>query len=226
MFTEEKTRCIIAYLVDIFDTFNQINISLQGKESTIIKLSEKMKSFIMKLELWITKIDQNKLYMFPTLEETLEECTDEIEMHGPIKEHLRSLIVEITHYFPDINDKSFNLTINPFSVNVYDVQESAQEEFIELSNSIVAKTDFVKLSIDEFWVKCQVDFPLLANMAIRNLLPFPTTYLCETAFSQLLIIKNKNRNKLNVEEDLRCALSITSPRINLLSKKLQYQPSH
>ena len=63
----------------------------------------------MKLELWIRKIDQNKLFMFPTVEETLEECT-----------------------------------ITPFSVNVYDVQELAEEEFIELSNSVVAKTDFVK----------------------------------------------------------------------------------
>ena len=122
-----------------------------------------------------------------------------------IKERLLSLIVEITHYFQDINDKSFNLAINSFSVNVYDVQESAQEEFIELSNSIVAKTDFVQLSIDEFWVKCQVDFSLPANMEIINLLPFPTIYLCETAFPQLLLIKN--RNKLKVEKVLRCALS-------------------
>ena len=29
--------------------------------------------------------------------ETLEECTNGIEMHGPIKEHLRSFTVEITH---------------------------------------------------------------------------------------------------------------------------------
>ena len=47
-----------------------------------------------------------------------------------------------------LNDKSFNLTINPSSVNVYDVRESAKKEFIELSNGIVGKIYFVKLSID------------------------------------------------------------------------------
>ena len=54
MFREELALCKFAYLVDIFEIFNNINTALQGKESTIISLSEKMSSFKMKLELWIT----------------------------------------------------------------------------------------------------------------------------------------------------------------------------
>ena len=229
MFTEETTLCKLAYLVDIFEIFNNINTSLQGKESTIITLSEKIESFRMKLELWLTKIDQKKFYMFPTFAEILEEGTNEIDiddLHDLIKEHLQNLIVEIRGYFPDKHSKSFCLTINPFSVNVSDVPETAQEEFIELINNFEAKTGFVDLQIEEFWVKSLIKFPVLSDFAIRNLLPFPTTYLCETAFSQLLIIKNKYRNKLNLEDDFRCAISTTVPRIKLLSEKMQYQPSH
>ena len=33
--------------------------------------------------------------MFSTLEETLAECTDDIEINGQIKEHLRSLSTNI-----------------------------------------------------------------------------------------------------------------------------------
>ena len=58
---------------------------------------------------------------------------------------------------------------------------------------------------------------------MRNLLPFPTTYLWETAFSQLLILQNKYRNKLDEEDDLRCAISTTEPRIELLAKKTTIQ---
>ena len=44
---------------------------------------------------------------------------------------------------------------------------------------------------------------------LTNLLPFPTTYLFESSFSTLLQIKTSSRNKLKVENDLRCALTNT-----------------
>ena len=45
LFMDEFTLCNLAYLVDIFETFNSINTGLQGKESMIISLSEKISSF-------------------------------------------------------------------------------------------------------------------------------------------------------------------------------------
>ena len=72
LFTDEFTLCKLAYLVDIFEILNSINTGLQGKESTIISLSEKLSSFKMKLELWINKLNQIKLYMFPTLSQVVE----------------------------------------------------------------------------------------------------------------------------------------------------------
>lgn len=42
LFTEDEFMlCKLAYLVDTFEIFNSVNIGLQGKESTIISLSEK-----------------------------------------------------------------------------------------------------------------------------------------------------------------------------------------
>ncbi|XP_068226334.1 zinc finger BED domain-containing protein 5-like [Palaemon carinicauda] len=229
LFTNEFTLCKLAYLVDIFEIFNSINTGLQGKESMIISLSEKISSFKMKLELWITKINQKKLYMFPTLAQFVEEAANEInidDLYGLIQEHLENLTVQIRSYFPDECCKSFSLTINPFNASVTDVPEAAEEEFIDLKINFEAKSWFGELQLQEFWAKSFQKFPVISEIAIRNLLPFPTTYLCEAAFSQLLILKNKYRNQLNVEDDLRCAISTKEPRIELLAKKLQYQPSH
>ena len=50
---------------------------------------------------------------------------------------------------------------------------------------------------------------------------FGSTYHFEAAFSTLVAIKTKNRNKLEVEEDLRYALSGIKPRIKELSAKTQ-----
>ena len=53
-----------------------------------------------------------------------------------------------------------------------------------------------------------------------------STYMCEAAFSTLVAIKTKYRNKLEVEGDLRCALSGIKPHIKELVAKKQYQVSH
>jgi len=42
---------------------------------------------------------------------------------------------------------------------------------------------------------------------VTILVPFATTYLCESGFSSLLYLKNKYRNRLNPSKDLRVALS-------------------
>ena len=74
------------------------------------------------------------------------------------------------------------------------------------------------------------NYPQLAYNALQVvlLLPFSSTYLCESAFSTLVIIKSKSRNKLsNVEADLRCALTNTiKPRIKQLVASKQKQKSH
>ena len=59
--------------------------------------------------------------------------------------------------------------------------------------------------------------------ALRVIVRFSSTYLCEAAFSTLVFIKNKYRNRMDVENDMRCALS-EKPQglINLLKKKHSY----
>ncbi|KAF2344662.1 hypothetical protein FHG87_024581, partial [Trinorchestia longiramus] len=45
-------------------------------------------------------------------------------------------------------------------------------------------------------------------------------------FSALVVLKTKQRNRLDVENDLRCALSSYNPRISDLVRKKQQHPSH
>ena len=34
-----------------------------------------------------------------------------------------------------------------------------------------------------FWIKVKVEYPEIATTALKSLLPFPTSYLCEAGFS-------------------------------------------
>jgi hypothetical protein len=61
---------------------------------------------------------------------------------------------------------------------------------------------------------------------MEALIPFVTIYLCESGFLTLVTIKTKNRNRLDVQHDMRVALSKTTPQFNVLIQAKQQQPSH
>ena len=69
-------------------------------------------------------------------------------------------------------------------------------------------------------------FPQLSLFVLRKLLPFSSTYLCESGFSTMLNIKSKNRNRLDLEVDMRCSLRMRRPRIRNLVTLKQLHPSH
>ncbi|KAK4328431.1 hypothetical protein Pmani_001179 [Petrolisthes manimaculis] len=110
--------------------------------------------------------------------------------------------------------------------NVDDVPDAWQEEFLDLKNDSAAKDAFQNMELEEFWTLVRGTYPLLATNALRILVQFSSTYLCETGFSALVHLKTKARSKLEVEADLRCALSITPPDIEGLVKGKQCQKSH
>ncbi|XP_067126358.1 zinc finger BED domain-containing protein 5-like [Centruroides vittatus] len=83
-----------------------------------------------------------------------------------------------------------------------------------------------------FWIQClqmndiQNEYPVLSKKAIEDLLPFCTTYLCEKGFSTYTYLKDKYRNRLNAEPDLRLKLSDIEPNFELLCSIKQPQISH
>ena len=90
----------------------------------------------------------------------------------------------------------------------------------------VSKDDFEAMSLNDFWAKDVHVYTNLGNVAMLTLLPFSATYLCESGFSALACMKTQARNKLDCQSDMRCALSSTKPRIELLVSKKQLHPSH
>ena len=70
-----------------------------------------------------------------------------------------------------------------------------------------------------FWCRVGIAYPLLGEYVLRFLIPFSSTYLCESGFSSLLYLKNKYRNKLDVEKQLVISLSKIKPRIQTLIEK-------
>lgn len=82
---------------------------------------------------------------------------------------------------------------------------------------------FVTLELSEFWLTFKNEYPAVSKKALLFLIPFTTTYLCETEFSAMFQVKNKYRNRSNVDPNLRLKLTTIEPNISLIVTKQTHQ---
>lgn len=232
-FKKPSNQVILAYLSDFFDTLNNLNLKLQGADSNIVTHRDAIKMYVEKLQLWIRKVSMNpsNYSSFSKVVSVSEEACFEDVFEGPllknlIIDHLKNLKEEFSRYFPNLSEEFYKLSTDPFNMDIQLLPEELKEEGIEIKNDSAARYDFEKMDKPSFWLKYLTVYPSVSEKAVRMYLPFSSTYMCEKAFSTLVAIKTKYRNKLDVESDLRCALSETQPRICQLIQEMQAHPSH
>ena len=102
-----------------------------------------------------------------------------------------------------------------------------EDQLIELSNDkgleSLCKSS---ITLPAFWIHAFREFPELSAIALKLLMPFSSTYLCEAGFSVLVSIKTKCRSRLNIKSLLRLALSDIEPCLEKLVSAKQAQKSH
>uniref|UniRef100_A0A8C0VXM4 SCAN domain-containing protein 3 n=1 Tax=Castor canadensis TaxID=51338 RepID=A0A8C0VXM4_CASCN len=224
----------LAYLSDIFSIFNDLNVSMQGKSSTCFSMADKIEGQKQKLESWKNRISTNCYDMFHNLTTIINEVGNDLHMahlQKVINEHLTNLLECLEFYFPSKEDPRIgNAWIqNPFilSKDNLNLTVTLQDKLLELAADETLKIKFENTaSLASFWIKVKNEYPGLAEIALKSLLLFPSTYLCETGFSTLSVIKTKHRNSLNIHYPLRVALSSIQPRLDKLTSKKQAHLSH
>ena len=118
----------------------------------------------------------------------------------PYRVQIRQFLIPTENFA----DSKNTLIYNPFMSNVEDFPTddyTIQQEFIDLINNGVLQSQLENKCISQFWISLADMFPILLRW-LRLIMPFPTTYACESAFSTLVCIKIKLRNRLSVEHDM------------------------
>lgn len=184
-----------------------------------------------KLELYQRRVQAGDVSTFTQLSEKLVNNKQEkITFENSVVQHLTAVIDSLQQYFPNMDSReSYSWILRPFPtcVDIFkDEDVSAKVEFLGLRENNSLKVDFQNDKLSTFWRKAAAEYPIIADRALKMLIPFATTYRCETGFSTLVTLKTKARNRLNVEHDMRCALSETEPNIVKLANAKQFQPSH
>lgn len=218
-----------AYLADIFTLYNETNKRLQGSESNILECKEAIDAFMRKLEYRAGKMSQGHLQHFPLL---LQHSggTVSASLRAEFCRHMTSLQEELKSRFADVDALSKEAWVmDPFTSRLEDVEYlGCEDELAELQTDSLSKKYFQENGFKRLWIaRGPVVAPKLAKYAITKIiLPFSTTYLSETAFSALVAIKTKSRNRLEVHSDFRLAVTGITPDIPSLVKGMQAQGGH
>ena len=95
------------------------------------------------------------------------------------------------------------------------------------SQTFVHKASFSELKLSTFWISLFSQYPELSAKAVRALLPFGSSYLCELGFSSLTEMKSKKRERLQmIDGEMRVCLSNIEPRITKICLHKQAHTSH
>jgi hypothetical protein len=222
----------LAYLADIFAIFNELNISMQGRMASCFTMADKIDGQKRKLEAWKSRVSADCFDMFHNLATTIDGADEELDvpsLQKVIIEHLTKLIDRFELYFPTEDDprKGTGWIRNPFIASKVDLSVTLEDKLLELAADEGLKMNFGTMtSLASFWIHVSAEYPELAEIALKALLPFPSSYLCETGFSTMSIIKTKYRNSMDVRSPLRVALSSIEPRLDKLAKNKQAHMTH
>ena len=135
--------------------------------------------------------------------------------------HFDALISHFEKYFSEDMEK-YNWIRNPFVGNANAPQGFTPleaEQFIDLTSDLTLKSTYNPNLLISFLGKSRAEFPLVGCKALRVLVPFATSYLFEAGFSAVAVIKSKYRNKIDIEREMRVAISNITPRFDKIEQQ-------
>ncbi|KAL2087322.1 hypothetical protein ACEWY4_018381 [Coilia grayii] len=217
--TDKNWISDLAFLVDITEFLNALNLQLQGKDQIITQLYDHVRAFKQKLLLLIRHLSTENLAHFPSLKEVGWK-EDSAPKYIDI---LNNLVHEFDSRFEDFkeNATAFELFAHPFSVDVDTVSEEVQMELLELQSNSHLHNLYKELSLLEFYKSVPAQYPKIRKHAQMMLSLFGSTYLCEQAFSIMNLNKPKHRNTLSnshLHDILSLSVSQLQPNIDKLIK--------
>ncbi len=174
----------LSYLVDIFDRLNGLNLSLQGRETHILLLADKLHAFTQKLDLWHGRISRGNCDMFPSLADFITDAGtshDFSSLFQSASEHLSAMRKQFATYFKE-DYRSFAWVRDPFVCTANELSIDMQEQLIELKSDSRLKELFSSCPLSSFWAALMQEYPELCDVALKIPPSFASTYLCEAGF--------------------------------------------
>lgn len=229
----------LAFLVDMLHYLNGLNVDLQGKFKMLPDLVQSVFTFVNKLKLFKTHLQKRDFIHFPSLLKASEQAAEVV--NGSTARYatlLENLEQSFEDRFSNLRQKRPQITflINPFTAEsdclkapLVEDEAASQLEMIELSEDDRLKSVLREGTV-EFWKIVPTErYPNVKQAALKLLSMFGSTYICESLFSTLKLVKSKHRSVLtdtHVKELLRVATTEYKPDLKKIVETKECQVSH
>ena len=141
----------IAYLADIFDKMNSLNLQLQGQNVNLIRTKSAVLSFINRLTLYRQNFCRREFYQFPYLQAVPDVTDDQLRVYAS---HIESIKEDMLIRFKDLGELNVpDWVVNPFTADLEKVEIEIQEVLAELQADIEARIEFGQHDFSTFWVQ-------------------------------------------------------------------------
>uniref|UniRef100_A0A3P9K523 SPIN-DOC-like zinc-finger domain-containing protein n=1 Tax=Oryzias latipes TaxID=8090 RepID=A0A3P9K523_ORYLA len=236
--TDKRWIFDVAFMVDITDLLNNLNVKLQGKEQIITELFDHIKAFQMKLQLLYRHLSAGKsltccTQTFGCLLFVIVTRNVEVDRLPDYGELISNLNKEFDLRFVDFKKTAGDMELfsQPFSVSPDSVPEHLQMELIEFQCDTQLRRKFVSLPLMDFYPHVSKQrYPQMRKNAQVMLSLFGSTYICEQTFSLMNLNKIKLRGTLtdsHLQDILTLSVSKLQPNIqSLIKSKDQLHVSH
>lgn len=222
-----------AFLTDITEHLNSLNLKLQGKGKLACDLFFDVRSFEAKLHLFRKQLSENNLAHFYCCGIISRDVT--VKLSFPSERCIAAIELLKTEFkdrFYDFhnNAKEFRLFQNPFEMNVDEVDQLIQLELIDLQSNDTFKDKHKEGNLIEFY-SClpEITYPNIKVLAREMIAIFGSTYVCEQTFSRMKLVKSKLRSRLtdaHLHDMLRIGVSDMSPGLSEIINEKQAHHSH
>ena len=165
---------------------------------------DKIRGFLKKLALWKNCVINKNYDCFETFQTFIIENEVEVDddIVSEISEHLNKLKKSFEFYFHEemkvLQQKRW--IIDPFQSDMTTgMSTKADEELIDLSEDSALKMNFNTKKLAQFRLSLQPLFPLISAEALKALMPFSSSYKCESGFSTMVGIKSNSETNSNFQ---------------------------
>ncbi|KAM8972164.1 general transcription factor II-I repeat domain-containing protein 2-like [Pelodytes ibericus] len=222
----------LAFLTDVTELLNNLNVQLQGKGKLICDMQSHVKAFEVKLGLLIKQVKEENFCHLPTTQNLLAEKPLVAFPNKTCVDSLEKLQKEFQFRFKELHlhEQDIQLFRNPFSIDIENVDTIYQMELAELQNCDSLKDAFKSSSLHNFYASLPSEtYPHLRNHAQKMATIFGSTYVCEQTFSRIKHLKSPTRSRLtdaHLHHLLRLAVTNMEPDIDHLISQKQAHSSH
>ncbi|KYN11922.1 General transcription factor II-I repeat domain-containing protein 2B [Trachymyrmex cornetzi] len=187
----------LAFITDISNQLRLLNLKLQRTDQNISRLVSHINSFRRKLQALKSHLNDNIFYFFPSCQILFDEHDNNCNFKEYIH-FLDSLIDEFDTRCICFEKLRTELILfeNPLTAPIEEQHLDLQDELYNLQNDISLKM-VKETGVDFYKMLKESSYPKLRNFGLRIHSMSGSTYLCETFFSKIKLIKNERHFSLN-----------------------------